>query len=1062
MLSVSSIGSASGAADYYGKDDYYVTGEADTPGLEWGGKGAAKMGLQGKAEGADFKQVLQGTHPAFKDADKAPGGPDGKHRAGWDLTFSAPKSVSLAILVGGDRRLDAAHDKAVDRAMAYAEKHFAITRVRDQGKIREVNTGNLVYAKTVHGTSRQGDPQRHTHVVVANATVEPQTGKVRALETLQLFRHRQLVGRIYQAELAKGAMRLGYDVTRDADRGTIELAGFQRDQLQQFSKRNTEIRASLEIEKQKNGGTLSGAQRDAVALRNRPKKLDVPRSELVTRWHGEAKAAGLDAERVVSTSQARGSEGVDVTSRVSGVVSDGMSRFVAAWKALTGRAPTLSATDPYAFRPRELIRDQDARAAVSYGLQVSEQGRAVFTRHEVVGRALDYAVAGMTVDRLEKQLSMLASDGRVQAADVRMHGGITTARAIGLEEQLVAQVQAGKGKVAQIMSGPAAAAALSAGVLQGTGGIVLNDGQRQAAEKILSSPDRFVGVQGFAGVGKTTMFQVVRALAEKEGIEIAGLAPTHKAAQELQHGAGIVSSTVEKFLAGNERAIERADKGLAKAALTGAQERWGGKALLVDESSMLSNSQADRLMRVADRLGVGRVIFIGDEKQLGSPEAGAPWRLLLNEGLDHARMTEIRRQKDPDVKTAVEHLAKGTPGPGLRALGSRVVQVGKDASDDKLASAAFTAWAAVRDSGGNAPVIVPTHSLREKVSALIRTDLASRGELGASAHSVPSLSHVRMSRAEAHRAASYKEGQILVLHAGIREAGLTKGAQVTIVGRDERNDRLVVSADGKRQATIDLTQLRDSRRMSKFETYRAKDLEVRSGDSLVWERRDEVRGFKTGERFTVESISSTAWTVRTEDGKQHQLKADDPALKFTGYAYAETADRSQGSTYQHVVAVLASTHGEGANQARAYVQVSRAAESLTFVTNDVGLLSMRLNRQDGQNMIASHEARDALSAQDASAGRELSAITAALDGASAGPDTLATLKADGLDGSTREPSELAKATGADGPEKDDGSDKPLPGTLDADKPKDSEPAKEAEKDKSFDKAVEINSPAMGL
>jgi len=206
MLSVSSIGSASGAADYYGKDDYYVTGEADTPGLEWGGKGAAKMGLQGKAEGADFKQVLQGTHPAFKDADKAPGGPDGKHRAGWDLTFSAPKSVSLAILVGGDRRLDAVHDKAVDRAMAYAEKHFAITRVRDQGKIREVNTGNLVYAKTVHGTSRQGDPQRHTHVVVANATVEPQTGKVRALETLQLFRHRQLVGRIYQAELAKGAI----------------------------------------------------------------------------------------------------------------------------------------------------------------------------------------------------------------------------------------------------------------------------------------------------------------------------------------------------------------------------------------------------------------------------------------------------------------------------------------------------------------------------------------------------------------------------------------------------------------------------------------------------------------------------------------------------------------------------------------------------------------------------------------------------------------------------------------------------------------------------------------
>ena len=103
MLSVSTIGSASGAADYYGKDDYYVTGEADSPGLEWGGKGATKVGLTGKAEPGDFKAVLSGEHKLFADQEKAGAGSDGKHRAGWDLTFSAPKSVSLAILVGGDK-----------------------------------------------------------------------------------------------------------------------------------------------------------------------------------------------------------------------------------------------------------------------------------------------------------------------------------------------------------------------------------------------------------------------------------------------------------------------------------------------------------------------------------------------------------------------------------------------------------------------------------------------------------------------------------------------------------------------------------------------------------------------------------------------------------------------------------------------------------------------------------------------------------------------------------------------------------------------------------------------
>ncbi|PSJ20548.1 conjugative relaxase, partial [Halomonas sp. ND22Bw] len=200
-------------------DDYYVTGEADTPGLEWGGKGAEKVGLTGKARPEDFKAVLEGKHEAFKDPERPDAQADGKHRAGWDLTFSAPKSVSLAILVGKDDRLDKAHDKAVNTAMAYAEKHFAITRVRDQGKIKEVQTGNLLYAQTVHGTSRAGDPQRHTHVIVANATVEPSTGKVRALETLQMFKHSQLLGRIYRAELAKEAIGLGYDVVRDPKQG---------------------------------------------------------------------------------------------------------------------------------------------------------------------------------------------------------------------------------------------------------------------------------------------------------------------------------------------------------------------------------------------------------------------------------------------------------------------------------------------------------------------------------------------------------------------------------------------------------------------------------------------------------------------------------------------------------------------------------------------------------------------------------------------------------------------------------------------------------------------------
>ncbi|MEY3264533.1 MAG: hypothetical protein RL717_2010, partial [Pseudomonadota bacterium] len=112
-----------------------------------------------------------------------------------------------------------------------------------------------------------------------------------------------------------------------------------------------------------------------------------------------------------------------------------------------------------------------------------------------------------------------------------------------------------------------------------------------------------------------------------------------------------------------------------------------------------------------------------------------------------------------------------------------------------------------------------------------------------------------------------------------------------------------------------------------------------------------------GERFTVSAVDRWGWTIMAADGQEHRLKTNDPALQFVSHGYSETADRAQGQTYANVVAVLSSAHGEAANQARAYVQISRAAKSLTFVTNDTQLLAFKLNRQDGLNLIASDEVR---------------------------------------------------------------------------------------------------------
>ena len=959
MLSVSTIGSSSGAASYYGKDDYYVTGEADSPGLEWGGKGSAALGLSGKAEPKDFREILDGSHPVF--VDKKPEGAQSepanepKHKPGWDLTFSAPKSVSLAILVGSDQRLDIAHDKAVQKAMDYAEQHFAITRVREKGKVVEVKTGNLVYAKTVHGTSRSGDPQRHTHVVVANATVEPKTGKVRALESLQIFKHTKLLGRVYRAELAKEALALGYDIRHDAKTGAFELADFSKDQLRVFSKRREQIEAAKIVAEQKKGGPLTGGQRDALALKDRPSKLKTPRRDLVLRWEADAKANGLDARALVATIQDKDRAGADLSPKVQGTASDAKSRFIEVWRNLVGsdRVPQ----DPYGFKSSHTRLDQHARSAVSYGLQVLDQQKAVFTRHEVIAKALEYGAAGLSSDRLERQIGLLEADGRVQRADGRLLGAVTTSAALRLERGLVERVSAGKDQLPSIL-GPRIAAGKLAALQHLPGAITLNPGQRAAAEKLLTSQDRFVGVQGFAGVGKTTMFKMVNHLALNAGTEIRGLAPTHDASRALEAGAGIKSQTVESFLVGMERKLERSDrvKSLAKA-LDQDRVEWKGRALLVDESSLLSNRQVERLMKVADGLTIGRVIFIGDEKQLGSPEAGAPWRLMLNEGIDQARMTQIQRQKDPQIKKSVEHLAKGEPGRGLHALGSRIIEVGKNATDKGLAEAAFKAWVHTKDQGSEASIIVPTHSLRGELSTLIRAELTKRGELTGPDHNSNVLRQVRMTSAESWRASNYQEGQVLVFHAGVRDAGIQKGEMLTVVGRDERNQRLFLEGPNHRRTELNLTRQAASKRANGFQTYERQEIAVKAGDRMVWERREDERGFNTGERFTVTEIDKAGWTVKAADGQEHRLKTNDPALRFVSHGYSETADRAQGQTYANVIAVLSSAHGEAANQARAYVQISRAAQSLTFVTNDTQLLAFKLNKQDGLNLVASDEVR---------------------------------------------------------------------------------------------------------
>ncbi len=170
MLSIAPVASGGGAAAYYAGENYYTDGQL-TEHSQWLGRGAERLGLSGKVEQTSFEAVLEGRLP---DGAVIPDGTRGDHRPGLDLTFSAPKSVSLLAYVGGDRRLLDAHLGAVRTTLAWAEQRFAETRVADgRGRQALVTSGNLIIALFQHDTSRLLDPQAHIHAVIANATLAP-------------------------------------------------------------------------------------------------------------------------------------------------------------------------------------------------------------------------------------------------------------------------------------------------------------------------------------------------------------------------------------------------------------------------------------------------------------------------------------------------------------------------------------------------------------------------------------------------------------------------------------------------------------------------------------------------------------------------------------------------------------------------------------------------------------------------------------------------------------------------------------------------------------------------
>ena len=488
MLSIANVSNSAGAGAYYEQaDDYYT---ADRSPSQWSGQAAATLGLEGAVKPEDFRAMLDGTLPNGEQLHNAAAG----RRGGTDLTFSAPKSVSIQALAGGDVRLLAAHEAAVARALDHAET-LAACRVTAEGVTTRQTTGTLAVAQFRHDLSRAADPQLHTHSVVLNVT-QRADGQWRALDNEPLYRNKMLLGALYRSELAKEVQALGYEVRITHGDGRFELAHVSNEQLKAFSQRSNAIEEAL----QRQGLTredASAKQLQTVALQTRQSKETLDRGALHEQWRERAREAGLNLDARPTT----------------GVAADPQRQATQAERAVHFAAAHLMERE--AVVPRMDLE----RAALERGV-----GR---TDLAAIRSAIEQAVQRGELIRQAVQTPAGTSSGQIER--------FTTPAAQQRERDILTLEAAGRGQVAPLMTREAVQAALV--------GKTLNDDQRGVVQQVLTGVDRVAGVQGRAGTGKTTTLRAVHDLASAEGLKLVGVAPSRGAAGELA-ATGIASQTI--------------------------------------------------------------------------------------------------------------------------------------------------------------------------------------------------------------------------------------------------------------------------------------------------------------------------------------------------------------------------------------------------------------------------------------------------------------------------------------------------------------------------------------
>lgn len=886
MISLHGIASASAAFSYFSeKDDYY---RADASSAEWHGQGAAAAGLTGDVDSRDFRAVLEGR------VGEAQVGHADTHAPGWDVTFSAPKSVSIAALVNRDDRLVATHDRATRAALDHIEREVLATRQRGYGGQYEYRlTDSMVAAVFRHASSRNHDPQLHSHAVVANATRDPVTKEWVSVYSHDLYRAQVEAGAVYTNELARGAREAGYTIdwtVNAAGNPTFELREVSQNVRDAFSSRSAEKETQLRA-KGFDPDTASSKAKEAAVLDTRSPKEHVPATELHARWRNQARDIGYDAVSKPTTHEA--------TREMRAAPADEAIR--------TGIAH---------------LSERDARfteRALLHEARIAAQGRA----DDADLKAALHAVwsRGELIHRDTWQRG--PGNQRVQGAGLTTRQGIEIERSMLRHAEHVDQRGRTGPRIGEHANAQHSVRTIDQRVEQREKATsrAFTAEQWQAVHGILRSDSGLHVIQGYAGTAKTTTVLATIADAARDGgWDVRAMAPTVSAAQSLGEAIGTKSETVTAVLNGPPKAD--------------AAQR--AQAWIVDEAGMVSAKDMNALLSAAEKQHA-HVMLVGDERQIGSVAAGAAFAQIKEQFPKNTyQLTEIKRQTSTQLKAAVYDAIRGDM---KAAIGK--VQVAEQHDRDAAISQIADRYQEHVHAGRSTLVVTLSRDDRCDANAAIQSRRADAGEVR-NVQAVRVLDSKQWTLAQQADAARYQPGDAIRAGRNFKN-GPQRGEVWTVT--ESRDGRVTVQSERGEWSF-------DPKRVNAFQVHTTREQAIGEGDRIVAKANLFARDadgtqvkLRTGELLNVTRIDQGRIDVARASGQRVTL--DGRHGLSIGLGYAQTANQAQGKTSDAVIGYMRSSQTNLADQAHAYVTLSRAKEHADIITDNKQRLADTLERNPG-------------------------------------------------------------------------------------------------------------------